>query len=374
MANMNKIVEFDKNSGIVRAEAGVILENLATYAEDLGYIVPLDLGAKGSCFIGGNISTNAGGSRYIRYGTLHGSVTGLEAVLPNGDILNSMQSMRKDNTGYDTKQLFIGAEGTLGIVTQVAIMLAPQPKSQQLTFLACESFEKCIEIFRSARFELNEIVSAVEFMDSAAYELVLQHVPGVTRPFADEYPFYCLIETSGSNEDHDREKVEQFIENIFENHVLDGVMAQDPGQFRELWKLRESCVIASAVPGYSYQMDVSLPLHSYYKLVAECRERVGDQGITIGYGHLGDCNLHLNVTIPNVNEIQTVKEKIEPWVFEFLQERKGSVSAEHGIGLQKPGYLHYSKDATQVKYMKMIKDLFDPYGIMNPYKIFPENN
>lgn len=125
MANMNKIVEFDKNSGIVRAEAGVILENLATYAEDLGYIVPLDLGAKGSCFIGGNISTNAGGSRYIRYGTLHGSVTGLEAVLPNGDILNSMQSMRKDNTGYDTKQLFIGAEGTLGIVTQVAIMLAP---------------------------------------------------------------------------------------------------------------------------------------------------------------------------------------------------------------------------------------------------------
>ena len=374
LANMNKIIEFDQNSGIIRTEAGVILENLNSFANDQGYIVPLDLAAKGSCQIGGNLATNAGGVRVIRYGQLHGTVTGIEAVLPNGDILDSMHSMRKDNTGYDMKQLFIGAEGTLGIITKVAMMLAPKPLSQQLSLFAVESFEKCIELFRKMRYDLNEIISAVEFLDHESCEVVLDYVPSMQRPFAEKYPFYCLVETSGSNEEHDREKLENFLEAAFEGDVLDGVMAQDSSHFQQLWDLRELIAVASASKGVCVPLDVSLPLKVMYELVTQVRVLTGQNGTIAGFGHLGDCNLHICLIFPDKDTAAAMMKKITPLMNSFIQQHSGSVSAEHGIGYAKIKDLPYSKDPIQIEYMRQLKTLFDPNGIMNPYKIFPENN
>ena len=247
---MNKILEFDDSQGIVRAESGVILEVLNNYVKEKGYIVPLDLGAKGSCHIGGNIATNAGGLRLLRYGSLHGSVLGLEAVTGNGDVLNTLHSMRKDNTGFDLKQLFIGSEGALGIVTKVAIQLAPKPTSVQLAFLAVNTFSEVLEIYKKTRNGLGEILSAFEFMDVESLDLVLKNVPNTRYPLSAKHRFYVLIETSGSNSDHDVQKLEHLLEDITQNLAKDGVIAQDERQAQEIWKLRESCADANIKEGY----------------------------------------------------------------------------------------------------------------------------
>lgn len=247
---MNKILEFDDSQGIVRAESGVILEVLNNYVKERGYIVPLDLGAKGSCHIGGNVATNAGGLRLLRYGSLHGSVLGLEAVTGNGDVLNTLYSMRKDNTGFDLKQLFIGSEGALGIVTKVAIQLAPKPTSVQLAFLACDTFSDVLEIYKKTRKGLGEILSAFEFMDLESVELVLKNVPNTRYPLSDKHRFYVLIETSGSDTAHDIQKLETLLEDITQNLAKDGVIAQDERQASDIWKLRETCADANVKEGY----------------------------------------------------------------------------------------------------------------------------
>ena len=190
LKKMDDIQNFDPATGVVITQSGVILENLRNYAEERGYTVPLDLGARGSCLIGGNVATNAGGVNYIRYGSLHGSVVGLEVVLPNGDILDCTQAMRKDNTGYDLKQIFIGSEGTLGVISKVSLALAPSPRHRQLALLALPNFDSVLQLFRSARSQLNEILSAFELIDEVGYELVLKELPTVARPLENKSPFY----------------------------------------------------------------------------------------------------------------------------------------------------------------------------------------
>lgn len=213
LSNMNNIRSFDELTGVLKCDAGVILQNAMDYVSDKGHVIPLDLGAKGSCQMGGVVATNAGGLRFIKYGSLHGSVLGLEVVLPNGQILNSMKSLRKDNTGYDWKQLFIGSEGTLGIVTGVSILTAPKPKANNVAFLAVDSFSNVLEVFKRAKGELNEILSAFEFMDSTAEKLTEKYLPDLPFPLesdqeGNEPSFYVLIETSGSNKEHDDNKLE----------------------------------------------------------------------------------------------------------------------------------------------------------------------
>ncbi|ESQ46391.1 hypothetical protein EUTSA_v10000690mg, partial [Eutrema salsugineum] len=237
---MNKVLAFDEVSGVLVCEAGCILENLATFLDTKGFVMPLDLGAKGSCHIGGNVSTNAGGLRLIRYGSLHGTVLGLEAVTANGNVLDMLGTLRKDNTGYDLKHLFIGSEGSLGIVTKVSILTQPKMSSVNLAFIACKDFLSCQKLLVEAKRNLGEILSAFEFLDNNSMDLVLNHLDGVRNPVSSPENFYILIETTGSGETYDREKLEAFLlKSLEKGLVSDGVIAQDINQASSFWRIRE---------------------------------------------------------------------------------------------------------------------------------------
>lgn len=331
------------------------------------------------------MATNAGGLRLLRYGSLHGSVLGLEVVLPNGDIISDLKTLRKDNTGYDLKQLFIGSEGTLGFITGVSILTPPKPKSVKVALLALKNFESVQKVFREAKFDLAEILSAFEFFDAHSMELVQKHLSGARSPIDTASNFYVLIETSGSNVNHDSEKLENFLMRMMESDVvLDGAVAQDNSQASSIWNLREGIPEACSKSGSVYKYDVSMPVPSLYQLVEDIRQRLASKGLyslenqsdsslvtsVIGYGHLGDGNLHLNISAKEYSTKLT--EAIEPFIYEWLQKVNGSISAEHGLGVMKRNYLHYSKTENMIKTMKNLKNLFDPHGIMNPYKYLPE--
>ena len=223
MSRMNKVLDFDEVSGIVVCEAGCVLQDLDNWLADRGHMVPLDLGAKGSCHIGGNVATNAGGLRYLRYGSLHGSVLGMETVLPNGTVLDSLSMLRKDNTGYDVKQLFIGSEGTLGAITKLAISVPRKPLSVNTMFLALKDFNAVCTTYSKAREQLAEVLSAVEFADRESLEVLFSELSDVHQePFQETYPFHMLIEVSGSNAKHDREKMESFLEFCMMEGLIEG--------------------------------------------------------------------------------------------------------------------------------------------------------
>ncbi|KAG2498528.1 hypothetical protein HYH03_003778 [Edaphochlamys debaryana] len=414
---MNKILHLDEVSGTLVAQAGCILQALDEAAAARGFMMPLDLGAKGSCQVGGNVSTNAGGLRLVRYGSLHGSVLGLEVALPEpmlpsgpaptpasapggGRVLDLLRTLRKDNTGYDLKQLFIGAEGTLGIVTAVAVQLAPRPASVQLALLACPSFEAVTATLRSARRRLAEVLSAVEFLDADCSALATTHLEGVGNPLSGEgggeggagrgqgdagagasgrgSPFYMLVETHGSNAQHDQEKMEAFLEAAMaEGCVADGTLASSEAQARAIWRLREGISEALVRRGAVYKYDVSLPTAVMYDLVTALRQRLEGAGYgaaagvrVVGYGHIGDGNLHLNVSAPRYDD--DLLGLIEPYVYEYVARHNGSISAEHGIGLMKANCLSYSKGPVAIELMRRIKGLVDPHGILNPYKVLPK--
>ncbi|KAK5654190.1 hypothetical protein OQA88_7621 [Cercophora sp. LCS_1] len=377
LSRMSQIISFDEVSGTLVAEAGVILEVADQHLASKGYIFPLDLGAKGSCQIGGNLSTNAGGLRLLRYGSLHGTVLGIEAVLPDGTVVDDLCRLRKNNTGYDLKQLFIGAEGTLGVITKVSIQCPQRPAAQNVAFFGLESYEACQKAFREAKGQLSEILSAFELMDEGSQALVRQ-VTGNKSPLESTSPFYCLIETSGSNAEHDAEKLQTFLESVMESGVVsDGTLAENETQLRALWSWREGITEALGHLGGVYKYDVSIPLHDMYQLVEDTRARVAEAGLlgdketdpvraVVGYGHMGDSNLHLNVATRSFDE--RVEKVLEPFVYEWIAKRQGSISAEHGLGLAKKKYIGYSRSEGMIGLMKGIKGLYDPKGIMNPYK------
>ncbi|KAH3902728.1 probable D-lactate dehydrogenase [cytochrome] 2, mitochondrial [Saccharomycodes ludwigii] len=378
LSGMNKIRSFDKVSGIFKCDAGVILENADNFLAEHGYIFPLDLGAKGSCHVGGVVATNAGGLRLLRYGSLHGSVLGLEVVLPNGEVLNSLHSLRKDNTGYDLKQLFIGSEGTIGIVTGVSILCPPRPSAFNVAFLGVESYEAVQRVFIKAKKELGEILSAFEFMDLKSQQLTKAHIQQ-PAPLEEEHSFYILIETSGSSKEHDDAKLEQFLEKSFEDGIIsDGVISQGETELHNLWAWREMIPESSQANGGVYKYDVSLPLKDLYSLVEATNERLTQAGLSsetdkskpvisaVGYGHVGDGNLHLNVAVRQYTK--EVEKCLEPFVYEFVSSKKGSISAEHGLGFQKKNYIGYTKNAQEIKMIKDLKHHYDESLILNPYK------
>ncbi|KAI0399921.1 hypothetical protein F4802DRAFT_587233 [Xylaria palmicola] len=376
-SRMNQIRSFDEVSGVLVADAGVVLEAADRFLAEKGYLFPLDLGAKGSCQLGGNVSTNAGGLRLLRYGSLHGSVLGLQAVLPDGTIVDDLCTLRKNNTGYDLKQLFIGGEGTIGLVTAVAVQCPQRPRAVNVAFLGADSFEKIQLAFREAKAQLSEILSAFELMDGQSQDMV-HRVRQNKRPLEGEHPFYCLIETSGSSAEHDGEKLEKFLEDVMERDIVaDGVVAQDETQIKSLWSQREGITECVGHFGGTYKYDVSIPLQDLYRLVEDTRARVEAAGLmgdtdefpvveVVGYGHMGDCNLHLNVAVRRYDK--RVEEVLEPFVYEWIGKVNGSISAEHGIGIAKKQYLGFSRNETMISLMKQIKKLYDPNGIMNPYK------
>lgn len=371
ISHMNKIISFDKVSGILVCEAGCILENLIAFLDNQGFVMPLDLGAKGSCQIGGNVSTNAGGLRLLRYGSLHGNVLGLEVVLANGTVLDMLGTLRKDNTGYDLKHLFIGSEGSLGIVTKVSILTPPKLSSVNVCFLACKDYASCLKLLLEAKRKLGEILSAFEFLDQCAMDLVLQHLEGVRNPFPSSmHNFYVLIETTGSSESYDREKLDAFLLHSMENDLIsDGVVAQDITQASSCWHIREGIPEALMKAGGVYKYDLSIPVEKMYDLVEEMRVRLDASAKVVSYGHLGDGNLHLNISTPQYDD--NILSQIEPFVYEWTSKHKGSISAEHGLGLMKANKIHYTKSPEAVQLMANIKKQLDPSGILNPYKVLP---
>ncbi|KAL0547121.1 hypothetical protein IC582_017044 [Cucumis melo] len=370
---MNDIVSFDKVSGILVCEAGGILENLSSFLDNQGFIMPLDLGAKGSCQIGGNVSTNAGGLRLVRYGSLHGSVLGLEVVLADGRVLDMLGTLRKDNTGYDLKHLFIGSEGTLGIITKISILTPPKLPAINVAFLGCKDYSSCQKLLVDAKRKLGEILSAFEFLDNMSMDLVLNHLEGIRNPLPPTmHNFYVLLETTGTDESYDKEKLEAFLLRSMEGGLVsDGVLAQDINQISSFWQIREGIPEALMKAGAVYKYDLSLPVEKMYDLVEEMRTRLGNSAKVIGYGHLGDGNLHLNISTPQYDD--AVFAQIEPFVYEWTSNHRGSISAEHGLGLMKANKITYSKSPEIVQIMGSIKKLLDPRGILNPYKVLPHS-
>ncbi|KAM5325805.1 D-2-hydroxyglutarate dehydrogenase, mitochondrial isoform 3-T3 [Glossophaga mutica] len=368
-ALMNQVISFHGVSGTLVCQAGCVLEELSRYVEERGFIVPLDLGAKGSCHIGGNLATNAGGLRLLRYGSLRGTVLGLEVVLADGTILNCLTSLRKDNTGYDLKQLFIGSEGTLGVITAVSILCPPKPRAVNVAFLGCPGFAEVLQTFSTCKGMLGEILSAFEFMDAECMRLVRHHL--LLACPVQESPFYVLVETSGSRAEHDAEKLSSFLEQALGSGlVTDGTLATDQRRVKMLWALRERITEALSRDGYVYKYDVSLPVDRLYDLVTDLRARLGPRAKhVVGYGHLGDGNLHLNVTAEAFSA--PLLGDLEPYVYEWTAGQRGSVSAEHGVGFKKRSALGYSKPPEALRLMQQLKTLLDPKGILNPYKTLP---
>ena len=369
LSRMNQIRSFDEVSGILVADAGVILEVADNFLAEKKHIFPLDLGAKGSCQIGGNVATNAGGLRLLRYGSLHGNVLGIEAVLPNGTIVDDLSKLRKNNTGYDIKQLFIGGEGTIGIITGISIQCAQRSQATNVAYFGLESFEKVQTAFREAKGQLSEILSAFELMDGHSQRLV-NKASGRKMPLEGDHPFYCLVETSGSNSDHDNEKLEKFLDNVMGQEIVsDGVVAQDQTQVNDLWSCREGIPECLGHWGGVYKYDLSIPIAELYDLVEETREKLTSAGLVgddeqhpvvdvVGYGHMGDSNLHLNVPIRSYDK--KVEKELEPFVYEWVSKRNGSISAEHGLGIAKKHFIQYSRSPTMIELMKQIKHLYDP--------------
>ncbi|KAJ7783580.1 FAD-binding domain-containing protein [Mycena maculata] len=380
LASMNNVRSFDPVSGILIADAGCILQSLTDYVAPYNHIMPIDLGAKGSCHIGGNVATNAGGLRLLRYGSLHGSVLGLEVVLPDGTVLDQLTSLRKDNTGYDLKQLFIGAEGTLGVITGVSLLTPPAPQASNNVILALPHFDNVQPLYRKVKRALSEILSAFEFIDRAAYDLAVKHGQGRALNPEDVEGAECfvLVETSGGRREHDEEKLTDLLAELLgaEKPLINtGVLSQSPAQFSSLWALREGVTEAVSKEGKAYKYDISIPLAHFKTVVDSTRKHLGVKGLlgdhavkhVVGYGHVGDGNLHLNIVAAAYTD--EIQDALEPFVYELVSSYRGSISAEHGIGAMKTHALHYSKDEVSIALMRKIKAIFDPRGIMNPGKV-----
>lgn len=371
---MNRIEHFDELTGTLQCQSGCVLEKLQQHLAERGHLAPLDLGAKGSCQIGGNLATNAGGLQVFRYGSLRSNVLGIEVVLANGQVLDLMSSMMKDNTGYDLKHLFIGSEGTLGIITRVCLRCPILPSSVNLAFLGVDSFDHVLKIYSQARAEMSEILSSCELIDKESV-ICAQENLSVSSPLSSSCPFYVMLETSGGNSEHDQQKLTSFLERVMDKQlVIDGTLASNTRETQAMWALREGLPDALMRDGHAWLYDVSLPIQRFYQCVEQMRQHLLPFGSRVrrvcGFGHLGDGNVHVNVTASSYDaEVERVAEQE---LFSWTASQDGSISAEHGIGFKKRDLLHLAKSEAAIALMRQIKQTLDPASILNPYKVLPD--
>ena len=374
---LNKIIEVDPLNNTMTVETGCILAELQNAAADQDCLFPLSLGAEGSCRIGGNLSTNAGGVGVLRYGNTRDLVLGLEVVLPSGEIWDGLSALRKDNTGYDLKQLFIGAEGTLGIITKAVLKLFPAPKSSITVMAALPELEATLALFDQTRQLCGDRLTAFEMISRIGMELGAAHVPGVIDPFDAVHPYYALIElTSPRENDNLRGEIEQVLEKALESGVVaDAVFAESDAQRQELWKIREEIPAAQTREGASIKHDVSVPVSQSVNFIIEASKRVSQAlpGIRpCPFGHIGDGNIHYNLTQPAdmaAEEFMARYAEFNRIVHDLVVDMNGSISAEHGIGSFKRDELAHYASPTKISLMKTIKQALDPDNIMNPGKI-----
>ncbi|GMR49879.1 hypothetical protein PMAYCL1PPCAC_20074, partial [Pristionchus mayeri] len=368
-SRINNHFHLEPSSGVLTLDAGIILAHADNRLTEHGFMMPLDLGAKGSCQIGGCIAAGAGGIRLLRYGSLHSHLLGCTMVDGKGSILKLGGQLRKDNTSLHAAHLAIGSEGQLGVVTSVTMGVVPRPSSILSAMLAVSSYSDCIRILSLARSKLGEILSSFELIDGDTMKCVERHLP-LKNVFEGSHNFYLLIETHGSNGDHDSEKLNAFVEEALGAELAaDGVAANSEAERTHMWRLREESPIAAAKDGYIYKFDVSLPLEHFYRLTEETREKLMGRARVYCYGHLGDGNSHLNVTTDGEDE--ELMRELSPFVYNWVVSHGGSISAEHGIGQLKRDYRSLGKSAEESALIRSIKRVFDPHGILCPYKMIP---
>ena len=371
LERMNHIEEINVGERTVVTQAGVVLETLQQAADAEGLLLPLDLGGRGSATIGGNIATNAGGNRVIRYGMTRESVLGLEVVLADGTVLSTMNRMIKNNAGYDLKQLFIGTEGTLGIVTRAVLRLRERPRSQETLFIALDSFAAVTELLKRADAALGGMLSAFEVMWNDFYSLVTTPTAPQAPPLPQSYPYYVLIEVMGGDVVADRARVEALLAECLESGaVSDAVLAENEQQRRKLWAMRDDV-------GQAYRFapmfvfDVSLRISAMDDYVRQVRANMETRFASFQlftFGHIGDGNIHFVAAVGDGSA--TARQAVEHAIYEPLRAVEGSVSAEHGIGLEKKPYLSWCRSAAEIATMRLLKRAFDPKSILNPGKIF----
>jgi len=370
--NMNRILDFNASDRTVRCEAGVITEQLQQFAEENGLFYPVDFASSGSSQLGGNISTNAGGIKVIRYGMSRDWVAGLKVVTGKGDILNLNLGLEKNNTGYDLRHLFIGAEGTLGFITEATMKLSRQPGDLRVLVLGLADFKHTMDVLQCFQQKLD--LTAYEFFSHQAMGHVLAH-GNVQAPFETEAPFYALLEFEALSEGLVENAMAAFETCVEEGWVVDGVISQNEAQANALWQLRER-VSESIAPRTPYKNDLSVRVSRVPEFLDEIDRVVAEHYPDfeiIWFGHIGDGNLHLNILKPesmDKADFFNKCEQVNKWVFDIVQRYEGSVSAEHGVGLVKKDYLTYSRSSAEIEYLKGIKKVFDPNGVMNPGKIF----
>jgi len=366
---MRAIEEIDEVAQLVVVGAGVPIEEIQTLAEAKGLFYPVDLGSKGTATIGGTIATNAGGNHVIRWGMTRQNVLGIEAVLADGSVVNAMNRLIKNNTGFDLKHVLIGSEGTLGIVTRAVVRLQPLPTSQEVAFLGVESMDKVLELLVAAR--RMPALSAFEVMWQDYYGLMAASDTG-RNPIAPDWPYYVLVETLGYDQESDRRLFEAFLEDVLDRGIAgDGVLASSDAQRNDLWHVREGSEVTRHTYGPVVSFDVSVRLDQVAQFVEDAwrnlRERFAEvRGVTLG--HLGDNNIHLGVSIGPDTVGRTIE--VEEAVYEALLPYGGALTAEHGVGSLKRDFLPRHKDAGEMAMMRMIKQALDPEGRLNPGVIF----
>ncbi|WP_349572989.1 FAD-binding oxidoreductase [Azotobacter salinestris] len=378
LTRMARIREVDPANATVTVEAGVVLQRLQEAAAEAGCLFPLSLGAEGSCTVGGNLATNAGGTAVLRYGNMRDLVLGLEVVLPDGTVWNGLRGLRKDNTGYDLKHLFIGSEGTLGVVTAAVLKLFPAVRSQATAWVALPSPQAALALIGSLRNLGGDRLTGFEMMSRQSVEFVLRHVAGCTDPFAQVHPWYGLIELGDTLPDAALGDVlETALGEAFEQGlVLDAVIATSEARVAALWHLREGISEAQNHEGPSLKHDISVPVGSIPAFIerADAALQGGFPGVRIVcYGHVGDGNLHYNVSKPvgaDGASFKACAEAIMHTIYKVVAAFNGSISAEHGLGQSKHRAAALYKDAVELSLMKSIKRLLDPKGLMNPGKVF----
>ncbi|WP_417661496.1 FAD-binding oxidoreductase [Pseudomonas sp.] len=369
---MNQILGFNEFDRTVVCQPGVVTEQLQNFAEEQGLYYPVDFASAGSSQIGGNIGTNAGGIKVIRYGMTRNWVAGLKVVTGTGELLELNKDLIKNATGYDLRQLFIGAEGTLGFVVEATMRLDRAPQNLTAMVLGAADFDSIMPVLHAFQNKLD--LTAFEFFSDKALAKVMAR-GDVPPAFETDCPFYALLEFEASTEEVANAALETFEHCVEQGWVLDGVMSQSEQQLQNLWKLRE--YISETISHWTpYKNDISVTVSKVPAFLHDIDEIVGEHYPDfeiVWFGHIGDGNLHLNILKPEgltKDEFFAKCATVNKWVFEIVQKYNGSISAEHGVGMTKRDYLGYSRSEAEIAYMKAIKAVFDPNGIMNPGKIF----
>lgn len=369
---MNKVLDFNATDRAVVCQPGVVTKQLQQFAEDKGLYYPVDFASAGSSQLGGNISTNAGGIKVIRYGMTRNWVSGLKVVTGKGDVLDLNRGLAKNATGYDMRQLFVGGEGTLGFIVEATMQLARTPKNLTVMVLGVPEFRAIMEVLNAFQSALD--LTAFEFFSDRAVQLVTAR-GDVARPFETATPYYALLEFEATTEEVTEAAMAVFEACVEKGWVLEGVISQSETQLKNLWRLRED--ISETISVFTpYKNDISVVVSKVPDFLEEIDRIVSAEYPTfeiIWFGHIGDGNLHLNILKPADLDKAVFFERcavVNKWVFETVQKYNGSISAEHGVGMTKKAYLNYSRSPEEIAYMKAIKHVFDPNNVMNPGKIF----